>query len=91
MNLQRLIEQYISFQQSLGSSCTTDANILRAFGRARGARASVAAVRVRACGCFSGQSQASDQDVVHQVEPLAVLLSICREPWLRHRSPSSDK
>ena len=36
MNLQRLIEQYISFQQSLGSSFTTDATNLRAFGRARG-------------------------------------------------------
>ena len=53
MNLQRLIEQYISFQQSLGSSFITDAGILRAFGRARGPRASVAGVRVRACGCVS--------------------------------------
>jgi site-specific recombinase XerD len=55
MNLQRLIEQYLSFQQSLGISTTTSASILRAFGRARGARATVAAVRVEQVEAFLGQ------------------------------------
>lgn len=57
MNLQRLIEQYISFQQSLGTSCTTGANILRAFGRARSARTSVAAVRVEHVDVFLGKAR----------------------------------
>ena len=57
MNLQRLIEQYISYQQSLGSSFITDASILRAFGRARGPRASVAGVRVRHVDAFLGKAR----------------------------------
>ena len=57
MNLQRLIEQYISFQRSLGSSFISDAAILRAFGRARGPRASVASVRVRHVDAFLGKAR----------------------------------
>ena len=57
MNLQRLIEQYISFQRSLGSSFTSDAFILRAFGRARGVRASVASVRVEHVDAFLGKAR----------------------------------
>ena len=57
MNLQRLIEQYISFQRSLGSSFITNAGILRAFGRDRGPRASVANVRVRHVDAFLGKAR----------------------------------
>jgi integrase len=57
MNLQRLIEQYISFQQSLGSPFTTDAFILRRFGRACGARTSIAGVRVEHVDAFLGKAQ----------------------------------
>ncbi|RPI08014.1 MAG: integrase [Zetaproteobacteria bacterium] len=57
MNLQRLIEQYLSFQQSLGISTTTSARILRAFGRARGARATVAAVRGEQIEAFLGKAR----------------------------------
>ena len=57
MNLQRLIEQYISLQQSLGASFTVDAAILRAFGRARGSRASVAGVRLRHVDSFLGKDR----------------------------------
>jgi site-specific recombinase XerD len=57
MNLQRLIDQYISFQRSLGSSFITDAGLLCAFGRARGPRASVADVRVRHVDAFLGKAR----------------------------------
>ena len=57
MNLQRLIEQYISFQQSLGSVFTTDAITLRAFARVRGSRASVASVRPRHVDAFLGKAR----------------------------------
>jgi len=57
MNLQHLIEQYISYQQSLGSSFITGAGILRAFGRARGPRASIASVRVRHVDAFLGRTR----------------------------------
>jgi len=57
MNLQHLIEQYISLQQSLGASFTVDAAILRAFGRARGARASVAGIRLRHVDAFLGKDR----------------------------------
>jgi len=57
MNLQRLIEQYISFQRSLGSSFTGGAGTLRAFGRARGPRASVASVRVPHVEVFLGKAR----------------------------------
>ncbi len=57
MNLRRLIEQYISFQRSLGSSFISGARVLRAFGRARGARASVASVRVRHVDAFLGKAR----------------------------------
>lgn len=57
MNLQRLIEQYISLQQSLGSPFATNAAILRAFGRARGARASIAGVRVEHVDAFLGKAR----------------------------------
>jgi len=57
MNLQRLIEKYISFQRSLGSSFITDAGILQAFGRARGPRASIASVRVRHVDAFLGKAR----------------------------------
>ncbi len=57
MNLQRLIEQYISFQHSLGSPFLGGAWTLRAFGRARGPRASVANVRVRHVEAFLGKAR----------------------------------
>jgi integrase len=57
MNLQRLIEQYIAFQQSLGSPFTTGAFVLRAFGRALGVRASIASVHVRHVDAFLGKSR----------------------------------
>ena len=57
MNLQRLIEQYISFQQSLGSVFTTDAITLRAFGRARGSRATVASVSSKQVDAFLGKAR----------------------------------
>jgi integrase/recombinase XerD len=57
MNLQRLIEQYISFQQSLGSPFTTNAIILRAFGRACGARCNVASVRPQQVDTFLGKGR----------------------------------
>jgi site-specific recombinase XerD len=57
MNLQRLIEQYISYQRSLGSSFISDAALLRAFGRTRGPRASVANVRVRHVDAFLGKAR----------------------------------
>src|SRR3990172_2731492 len=43
-----------------------------------------------ACGCVPGQNEAGNQELVHQVELLAALLPICREPWLHHHSTSSD-
>jgi site-specific recombinase XerD len=57
MNLQRLIEQYVSFQRSFGSSSIGDARILRAFGRARGPRVRVASVRVRHVDAFLGKAR----------------------------------
>ena len=57
MNLQHLIEQYISYQQSLGLSFITNAGILRAFGRARGPRASIASVRVQHVDAFLGRTR----------------------------------
>ena len=57
MNLQRLIEQYISFHQSLGSVFTTDAITLRAFGRARGSRATVASVSSKQVDAFLGKAR----------------------------------
>lgn len=57
MNLQRLIEQYISYQRSLGSVFHSEAAILRAFGRTRGPRASVAGVRVRHVDAFLGKAR----------------------------------
>jgi integrase len=57
MNLQRLTEQYISFQQSLGLPFITEAITLRAFGRARGRRASVASVHVRHVDAFLGKAR----------------------------------
>src|SRR5437764_40338 len=56
MNLQRLIEQYITFQRSLGMPFVTDAIALRAFGRAMGARAVVAKVRPRHVEAFLGKT-----------------------------------
>jgi len=57
MNLQRLIEQYINFQQSRGSSFTTGAFVLRAFGQTRGARAGIAGVRVQHVNAFLGNTR----------------------------------
>jgi site-specific recombinase XerD len=57
MNLQRLIEQYISYQRSLGSSFISDAALLRSFGRARGKRARVASVRVPHVDAFLGKAR----------------------------------
>ena len=57
MNLQRLIEQYIAFQRSLGSTFITDAGILRAFCRACGLRANIADVRVQRVDAFLGKAR----------------------------------
>jgi integrase/recombinase XerD len=57
MNLQRLIEQYIAFQQSLGTAFRTDAIILRAFGRALGARARITSVRPQQVETFLGKAR----------------------------------
>jgi len=57
MNLQRLIEQYISFRRSLGSPFRSTASTLRAFGRACGPRASVASIRVKHVDAFLGKSR----------------------------------
>jgi integrase len=57
MNLQRLIEQYISLQRSLGSPFTMNAITLRAFGRACGARRSIASVRTEHVDAFLGKAR----------------------------------
>jgi integrase/recombinase XerD len=55
MNLQRLIEQYISFQRSLGSVFISEAVVLRAFVRSRGPRTSILSVRVQHVEAFLGK------------------------------------
>jgi site-specific recombinase XerD len=57
MKLQRLIEQYIAYQQSLGTAFLTDAMILRAFGRANGARARIADIRLHQVESFLGETR----------------------------------
>ena len=57
MNLQRLIEQYISYRRSLGSPFNVDAIVLRAFGRARGPRATIAGVRTEHVEAFLGKAR----------------------------------
>lgn len=57
MNLQRLIERYISYQRSLGLVFRSEAALLRAFGRTRGQRASVAGVHVRHVDAFLGKTR----------------------------------
>lgn len=52
MNLRRLIEQYIAFQQALGAQFRTNAQVLRAFGNAIGAEADVADVRAEQVAAF---------------------------------------
>jgi integrase/recombinase XerD len=56
MNLQHLIEQYVLFRRSLGSSFLSTASTLRAFGRACDPRASVASIRVKHVDSFLGKS-----------------------------------
>jgi len=57
MNLQRLIEQYISYRQSLGLSLGSESQVLWAFSRVRGPRATVAGVRVRHVDAFLGKAR----------------------------------
>jgi len=57
VNLQRLIEQYIVYQRSLGSTFRSEAALLRAFGRACGPRASVAGVQIRQMDAFLGKAR----------------------------------
>jgi integrase/recombinase XerD len=57
VNLQHLIEQYISCQRSLGYSFISDAAVLRAFGRTCGPRASVASVHVQHVDVFLGKAR----------------------------------
>jgi site-specific recombinase XerD len=52
MNLQQLIERYVSYRQALGERFETNATVLRAFGRAIGPRADVADVRADQVGAF---------------------------------------
>ena len=55
MNLQRLIEQYIEFRQSLGTPFVTNAIALRAFGRVMGEEASIADVQPQHVDAFLGE------------------------------------
>ena len=57
MNLQRLVEQYISYRRSLGLSLRSESQVLRAFGFDRGPRATVAGVRVRHVDAFLGKAR----------------------------------
>jgi integrase/recombinase XerD len=52
MNLQELIERYIAYRQTLGEQFKTNASILRAFGRAIGASATVIGVRQKQVEAF---------------------------------------
>ena len=52
MNLQQLIEQYVTFRQTLGERFKTNAVILRAFGRTLGCQVDVAAVKVEQVNAF---------------------------------------
>jgi integrase/recombinase XerD len=52
MNLQILIEQYITFQQSLGLPFRANAKALRRFCRANGPRVDIAAVRPKQINSF---------------------------------------
>ena len=70
MNLQRLIEQYISFQRSLGSSCGSGAKVLRAFGHACGPRTSVASVRVQRVDAFLGKARPVTRNWFHKLSCL---------------------
>jgi len=57
MNLQRLIEQYLSYQRSLGSLLSETTKILRAFGRALSPRTSIASVRLWHVDAFLGKAR----------------------------------
>jgi integrase/recombinase XerD len=57
MKLQCLIDRYIAFQQSLGTAFLTDAQILRAFSRALGAKARIADVRPQQVEAFLGKTR----------------------------------
>ena len=57
MNLIQLIEQYVAFQQSLGTAFLTDASILRAFGRALGAKTRLGDIRPRHVDAFLGRTR----------------------------------
>src|SRR5437870_4311996 len=52
MNLQQLIEQYVTFRQSLGKRFNSPACILRAFGRTIGEKADVTEVHVEQVNAF---------------------------------------
>jgi integrase/recombinase XerD len=52
MNLQQLIEQYIAFRQALGERFTSNAIILRAFGRVIGTPMTVSEVSVEQINAF---------------------------------------
>lgn len=57
MNLQRLIEQFIAFQQSLGTPFVTNAAILRAFGRSMSKRTKITDVRPKHISAFLGKTE----------------------------------
>src|SRR5580704_11991261 len=52
MNLQSVIEQYISYRQSLGEKHKTDGRTLRAFGRSIGTKAKLADVCFKQVNAF---------------------------------------
>jgi integrase/recombinase XerD len=52
MNLQQLIEHYVSYRQTLGECFRSEATILRAFGRVLGAQADVADVHAEQVNVF---------------------------------------
>jgi hypothetical protein len=75
MKLQSLIERYIAYHQALGESFKTNAIVLRAFGRAIGARADIAATDQS----DSSQSKVSDQCCTASLMPgfSAIFPEIC--------------
>jgi integrase/recombinase XerD len=52
MNLHQLIEQYVTFRQTLGERFQTNAAVLRAFGRALGDQTEVAGVQAEQVNAF---------------------------------------
>ena len=90
MNLHELIERYISYRQTLGERFKTNASILRAFGSAVGAFATVTDVRKGADRSLSCWGRTAHERVACQVFRRARLLPLRDQPGSRCcGSPSS--